>query len=166
MNPWLRSHGTVAAAIVIAVTLTSVFGYIAAVSLLGVAYPDMIDPGFAQGALFGSDGTATDPSSAAQNASALVGMLFGAVDVVSMILIVGLIRRQSWARESAIVVYGFLGIVAIGASLAGMAADPPAPSAWLGIITGFANIAIVGLLLLPPTARDFDRLVRLRAQTR
>lgn len=166
MKPWLRSHGSIAAAIAIAVTLTSVFGYIAVVSFLGVLDPNRIDSRFRQGALFGSSGTATDVSGTAQNASALIALLFGVVVLVSIIVITGLIRRQSWARESAMVIYGFLGILSIAVSASGITADPPASSAWLGMLTGVANLTIVGLLLLRSTARDFDPILRLRSQAR
>ena len=91
MKSWLRLHGTLATAIVIAVTLTTVFGNIAVQSWLGVLDPDRIDPAFARGSLFGSGGSITNPSDAAQNASALVAILFGAVALVSVIVIVGLI---------------------------------------------------------------------------
>jgi hypothetical protein len=135
-------------------------------SLLGVLDPDRIDPNFAQGSLFGSGGTVSDASGAAQNASALVALLFGAVVIVSVIIIIGLIFRGNWAREAGMVIYGFLGLIAFATSLSGITADPPAPSAWLGLLTGLANFATVVLLLLPATARDFSPHLRLRAQAR
>ena len=162
MKRLLRLHGTITAALLIAVALTSVFGYMALISLLGVLDPDRIDPAFARGSLFGSAGIATDASSASQNASAIIALLFGAVTLLTVIIIIGLILRQGWARESGIVVFGFLGIVSLAPSLSGVMADPPAPSAWLGVLTGLANLAIVGLLLLPRTARDFDPIARRR----
>jgi hypothetical protein len=162
MKPWMRLHGTVAAAILIAATLTTVFGYIAVRSLLGVLFPDLIDPAFARGALFGSGGSISDVSGAAQNASVMVGLVFGAVVVVSLIVIIGLILRQSWAREAGMVIYGFLGLLALATSLSGITADPPAPSAWLGVLTGLANLAVVVLLLMRSSARDFDPILQLR----
>lgn len=165
MKRWLRLHGTITAALLLAAALTSVFGYMAVISLLGVLDPDRIDPAFARGSLFGSGGIATDASSAAQNASAIIAFLFGAVAVVSVIIIIGLILRQSWAREAGMVVYGFLGIASLAPSLNGVMADPPAPSAWLGVLTGLANLAIVGLLLLRTTARNFDPIARRRRHT-
>lgn len=164
MKSWLRLHGTLATAI--AVTLTTVFGSIAAQSWLGVLDPDRIDPAFARGSLFGSGGSVANPSDAAQNASALVAFLFGAVTLVSVIVIIGLIFRQSWAREAGMVIYGFLGLIAIATSLSAITADPPAPSAWLGLLTGLANVAIVIRLLLPATAQDFNPYLRSRARAR
>lgn len=155
-------HGTVAAAILIAATMTIVFGYIAVRSLLGVIFPGLIDPDFARGALFGSRGNITDVSGAAKNASVMVGLVFGVVVVVSVIIIIGLILRQSWAREAGMVVYGFLGLLALATSLSGITADPPAPSAWLGMLTGLANVSIVVLLLMRSSARDFDPILQLR----
>ena len=158
----MRWYGTTTAALLIAVTLTSVFGYMAVVSLLGVFDPDRIDPAFARGALFGSGGTVRDASSAAQNASGIIAFVFGAVTLVSAIIIIGLILRQSWARESGMMVYGFLGIASLAASVSGIMADPPADSAWLGLLTALATLAIVGLLLLPVTAKNFDPIQQRR----
>jgi hypothetical protein len=165
MKSWLRLHGTLATAVAIAVTLTTVFGHIAVQSLLGVLDPDRIDPNFARGSLFGSGGSVSNASGAAQNASALVALLLGAVVIVSVIII-GLIFRGNWTREAGMVIYGFLGLIAFATSLSGITADPPAPSAWLGLLTGLANFATVVLLLLPATARDFSLHLRLRAQAR
>jgi hypothetical protein len=52
--------------------------------------------------------------------------------------------------------------MSVAVSLGGLSADPPAPSAWVGMLTGLANIAIVVLLLVPPTSRDFRSSGRAR----
>jgi hypothetical protein len=53
-----------------------------------------------------------------------------------------------------VVIDGLLGLMSIAVSLGGLSADPPAPSAWVGMINGIANFAVVGLLLAPATAQD------------
>src|SRR5680860_865564 len=53
-----------------------------------------------------------------------VESLIGAVVLLSAIII-GLTFRGEWAREAGLVIYGLLGLVAIAASLGGLAADPP-----------------------------------------
>jgi hypothetical protein len=161
MRSWLRAHGTTVTAILIALMLTMTFGYIAVVSLLGAVNPDRLGEDFGRGALsLASAGTAADAGRMAANTSAIVGIAIGAVVLLSAIITVGLAFRSEWARETALMIYGLLGFVAIAASLGGLAADPPAPSAWLGVLTGVADFAIVGLLLAPATARDFRSRLR------
>lgn len=91
----------------------------------------------------------TDAGSAAQTASALVALVTGAVVIVSLVTVIGLVLRRKWAHESATVIYGFLGVIALATSCGGLMSDPPARSAWLGVLTGCANLAIVGLLFHP-----------------
>ena len=156
MRSWLRAHATTVTAILIALMLTMTFGYIAVESMLGAVDSDRLGRDFGRGALsLTSAGTAADAGRIAANTSAIVGIAIGAVVLLSAIITVGLAFRSEWAREAALVIYGLLGFVAIAASLGGLAADPPAPSAWLGVLTGVADFAIVGLLLAPATARDF-----------
>jgi hypothetical protein len=160
MRKWVKDHGTTAAATLIAGTLTAIFGFIAGQSILSWIDPDRVDPGFSRGALSLGGSTATSTSAAVQNATAIIAIVFGAVVFVSAIVVVGLVRRKSAAREAAFVVYGFLGFISIATSLSGLTSDPPAPSAWFGVLTGVANFAVVVLLLLPATARDFDPYAR------
>lgn len=156
MRSWLRAHITTATAVLIALVLTVSFGYIAVESLIGAVDPDRLDRDFGRGALsFAPPGSTTDAGGAAGNASGIVGIVIGTVVLVSAIIIVGLIFRREWAREAGLVIYGLLGLVATAVSLGGIGADPPAPSAWVGLLNGVANFAIVGLLWAPATARDF-----------
>jgi len=88
----------------------------------------------------------TDAGSAAQTASALVALVTGAVVIVSFVTVIGLVLRRRWAHEAAMVIYLLLGVIALATSCGGLTSDPPARSAWLGVLTGCANLAIVGLL--------------------
>ncbi|MEA3510275.1 MAG: hypothetical protein U9R51_02465 [Actinomycetota bacterium] len=156
MRLWLRAHGTTAAAILVAGMLTAWFGYMSLGSLLGAIDPERLDQEFGRGVLSAAPaGSTADAGGAAANASAIVGIVIGAIVLLSAITIVGLMFRGAWAREAGLVIYGLLGFVATAASLGGLAADPPAPSAWAGMFIGLTNFAIVGLLLAPATARDY-----------
>jgi hypothetical protein len=156
MRLWSRAHGTTAAAILIAGLLTAWFGYLSLGSLLGAIDPERLDQDFGRGVLAADPSVSTaDAGGAAANASAIVGIVIGAIVLLSAITIIGLLFRSEWAREAGLVIYGLLGFVATAASLGGLAADPPAPSAWAGLLIGLTNFAVVGLLLAPATARDF-----------
>ncbi len=121
MKPWLRAHGTIAAAI-----LTLVFGFIAAESLVSAIDPSRLDTGFGTGLLMMDSNNAPGARGAAANASAIIGVAMGAVVVTSAVIVVGLAFRCERAREAGLVGYGFLGLVSIAASMGGLAADPPA----------------------------------------
>lgn len=157
MVTWFKGRGTTVGAVLILLALTSVFGFIAIDSLLGAIYPERLSPSFAR--MLGSI-SETDPGSArggpASNASGMIGIVMGSVVIVSVIILVGLILIQAWAREAALVIYGVLGLVVLAASLGGLAGDPPAPSAWTGMLVGIANLMIVGLLLTRSSARIFS----------
>jgi hypothetical protein len=166
MREWVKYHGTTAAATLIAGTLTAIFGFIAGQSILSWIDPDRVDPGFSRGAVNLGGSTTTSSSVAVQNATAIIAIVFSAVVLVSVIVVFGLAIRKSAAREAAFVVYGLLGFISIATSLSGLTSDPPAPSAWFGLLTGVANFAVVVLLLLPATARDFDPYARRIASSR
>jgi hypothetical protein len=156
MGTWIRVHGTTVGAILIALALTIVFGFLALDSWLGAFYPERLDPSFARmtGAISRTDVSNSVRGGAASNTSGIIGLVMSAVVLLSAIIIVGLVFLRAWAREAAIVVYGILGLVVLAASLGGLAADPPAPSAWTGVLVGLANLSVVGLLLAPASARS------------
>lgn len=162
MGPWLRAHGTTAAAILLATALTASFGYVAVQSLLDANDPDRIDSGFPRNAL----AVGGSPGGDAGNASAIAGIVIGAVVVVCAFAIVGLARRRQSAREAGIGIFGFLGVVATLVSIGGLLSDPPAPSAWLGLIAGIASLGVAVLLLLPATADDFESREMERTRSR
>lgn len=158
METWIRAHGTTVGAILIALALTIVFGFLALDSWLGAFYPERLDPSFARmtGAISRTDVSNSVRGGATSNTSGIIGLVMSAVVLLSAIIIVGLVFLRAWAREAAIVVYGILGLVALAASLGGLAADPPAPSTWTGVLVGLANLSVVGLLLAPASARSYS----------
>jgi hypothetical protein len=160
MRPWLRAHGTTAAAILIATALAISFGYVAVQSLLDANDPDRIDSGFRRNAL----AVGGSPGGDAGNASAIAGVVIGAVVIVCVLAIIGLALRRQSAREASIGIFGFLGVVATLVSIGGLFSDPPAPSAWLGLLSGIASLGVAVLLLLPATAEDFENREMKRAR--
>lgn len=87
----------------------------------------------------------------------LTRMLIIAVSVISVLLLVGILRRHQGARYAAIGVFGLLALVVFAESWSGLTADPPAPNALYGMLCAVVDALIVGLLLAPATADDFDR---------
>lgn len=157
-----RVHATTVVAVLVAAVLTLSYGFVAVQAFLAAADPDRLDPAFERSAL----GLASGQGGTATTASGIIGLVIGAVVLVSSIVVVGLAFRRQWAREAAFGVYGVLGLVATAISVGGLLSDPPAPSAWVGVLTGVANIAVVGLLLVPATARDFAAGERARSRGR
>ena len=103
-------------------------------------------------------------SQRAGNASAIAGIVIGAVVIVCGFAIIGLVLRRQSAREAGIGIFGFLGVVATLVSIGGLFSDPPAPSAWLGLLSGIASLGVTVLLLLPATAEDFENREMRRAR--
>jgi hypothetical protein len=145
-------------AILIVLLLTGVFGFMALDSLLGAIYPERLDSSFTRmaGSISRTDTSASARGGAASNTAGIIGIVMGTVVVVSTIIVIGLLFVQAWAREAALVIYGVLGLVVLAASLGGLAADPPAPSAWTGVLVGVSNLTIVGLLLTKSASRVFS----------
>jgi hypothetical protein len=145
-----RPAATTVAAIGLIVALTTVF------AVSAVQRITAIDPGR----------VTLDPDEArlglnphmANNATALSGGLILVVCVLALGAAVGIALRRSGARHAAIVVFGVLGVLALAASLGGLTATPRSENALYGLACGIANAVIVGLLLAPSTADDFDRV--------
>lgn len=151
---WMTDHWSTAGAVLVGGGLTAAFGNIASQSFLDWNDPSRINADFARGTL--GFGGGADPGQTAQNTTAIITVIFGSVVIVCTILVIGLALRKIWAREGALFVFGLLGLVSVAASLAGFAAEPPAPSAEVGMLTGIANFAVVAFLLMPASRLDFD----------
>lgn len=95
-------------------------------------------------------------------ATVIVALVMLAVSLVTLMQCVGVARRRQGARHAALVTFGVLGFVALAAALPGLFAQPPSPNARYGVLTGFADIAVVVLLLLPMTADDVELAERRR----
>lgn len=141
---WLRTYGTTAGAIVISAALTAPYALQGIRTLLGDRDFETMREGLV---LFG----APAGGESAENASLITGVLVGVAALVALIVILGLVLRREWAREAGIVVFGIFGLVGTLVSVGGMTADPPAPRAGWGLVSGLASLVVVGLLLAPAT---------------
>lgn len=93
----------------------------------------------------------------AENAAGIARALIVVVSVLSVLLLIGVLRRRSGARFAAIGVFGLLAIVVVSVAWTGLTADPPSPNALYGLGCGVVDALIVGLLLARATADDFDQ---------
>lgn len=84
--------------------------------------------------------------------------------VLAATLAFGVFRRREGAHHAVIVTFAILGVIALGASVQGLTADPPAENAKIGLLVGLLDAAIVVTLLLERTRDDFEYMeaVRLR----
>lgn len=102
----------------------------------------------------------------ATNYARYLSIIMGIISVVTIAIAVGILRRREGAQHAGIVVFGVLAVISIGASIAGLNADPPAPRAGLGLLTGLGNAAITVLLLLRSTMDDIEGAESLRTRAR
>jgi hypothetical protein len=82
--------------------------------------------------------------------------------VLAMSLAWGVFRRREGAHHAAIVTFAILGLVALGASMQGLTADPPAENAKTGLLVGLLDVAIVVTLFLESTREDFEYMESIR----
>jgi hypothetical protein len=98
----------------------------------------------------------------ANNATVLSAALILAVCVLALGVAAGVALRREGARYAAMGMFGVLGVVALAAALGGLTSNPPAPNAVSGLACAVVNAAIVGLMLVPSTAKDFERVEHAR----
>lgn len=86
------------------------------------------------------------------------------LSVLAISMAWGVFRRREGAHHAAIITFAILGLIALGASLQGLTASPPAENAKTGLLVGLLDVAIVVVLLLESTRDDFEYMesVRLR----
>ena len=92
---------------------------------------------------------------AVRNAEGMAGVAVGAVAVVSLVLLLGIARWRTWAREAALAVFGLVGGFLVLFSTAGVASE--ARNGGLGVIGGLLLLLAAGLAVSPPVCADFDR---------
>ena len=105
-------------------------------------------------------------SDSSRNALILIGLIILVVCGWVIIHALGILGRRRWAREGGMITFGLFSLLAVPVSVSGLLADPPASNAWLGVLTGLTNLAIVALLLATPTARDFEKSEAARMRRR
>jgi hypothetical protein len=96
----------------------------------------------------------------------VAGLGIAAVAVVLLVLTWGLLGRRGWARWGAVVGFSLAAVAALAALLAALAAldvgvtgnpwlNQPLPELVPPVVFLVVSVAVVVLLLVPPTARDF-----------
>jgi hypothetical protein len=96
----------------------------------------------------------------------VAGLGIAAAGVVLLVLAWGLLGRRGWARWGVVVGFSLTAIAALAALLAALAAqevgvggnrwlDQPLPELVPPVVFLLVSVAVVVLVLVPPTARDF-----------
>jgi hypothetical protein len=97
-------------------------------------------------------------------ATTIVVIVILVVSALTLGLTIGVLRRREGARHAALMTFGLLALLALAASLPGLMAVPPRSGARFGVLVGLADVAVVGLLLLPMTADDVEDAERTRGR--
>ena len=84
------------------------------------------------------------------------------LSLLALVLAFGVFRRREGSQHAAVIVFAILGLIAIGASLQGLTADPPSKGAKVGLAVGLTNVAIVALLLTESSRTDFEHMESVR----
>ena len=135
---------------VLATALPAVFAATSLLTALGVREVDARDAALSGAGLVGVYG-----ADAVRNAEGFAGVAVGAVAVVCLGLLVGLLRWRTWAREATLAVFGLLGAFLVLFSTAGVAGQ--ARNGGLGLLGGLLMLLVAGLAVSPPVCEDFDR---------
>ncbi|HUU61619.1 MAG TPA: hypothetical protein VMX37_04480 [Acidimicrobiia bacterium] len=85
-----------------------------------------------------------------------LAIVVGAVSLVVLAVIVGLIARRQAAREAAFAVFGTIAVVAGLAGIGGLVKGRSPGGSWLAASTALACSAVVILLALQSTATAFE----------
>lgn len=146
MRAWIRTFGTLTAAVVIGGLLTTPFLYESARLILGYGSENEFRGASALAyVLTGSEGGSD------VTVFRMMGILEGVPALLAALLLVGVAFRREWARESGAVVFSVLGVVATFVSLGGVG-NSRAPHAVEGFVVGLVSFVVAGLLMVKPTA--------------
>lgn len=84
------------------------------------------------------------------------------LSLLALVLASGVFRRREGAQHATVIVFAILGLIAIGASVQGLTADPPSEGAKVGLAVGLTDFGIVALLLTGSSRSDFEYMESLR----
>jgi lipoprotein signal peptidase len=82
--------------------------------------------------------------------------IVGAVTLVVVLIIVGLVVRRQAAREAAFAVFGTFALISGLAGIGTLIGRSPSSGSWLGAGTAAACLGVIILLALGSTSRDFE----------
>ena len=133
-----------------ATALLAVFAGSSLLTALGVREVDAREAALSGAGLVGVYG-----ADAVRNAEGFAGVAVGAAAVVSLVLLVGLARWRTWAREATLAVFGLVGAFLCLFATAGVAGQ--ARNGGLGVVGGLLLLLAAGLAVSPPVCGDFDR---------
>ena len=134
----------------LATALPGAFAAGSLLTALGVREVDARDAALSGAGLVGVYG-----EQAVRNAEGFAGVAVGSAAVVSLVLLVGLVRWRTWAREATLAVFGLLGAFLCLFATAGVVGE--ARNGGLGLLGGLLLLLTAGLAVSPPVAGDFDR---------
>jgi alkylhydroperoxidase/carboxymuconolactone decarboxylase family protein YurZ len=141
------------AAIALSVAITVPYVVIFVQTLRAIVHPDSVsEEMLLELAMMG----ALSQGDQAWIAFSYLAATLGAVNLVVLVVIGGLIARRQAAREAAFAVFGVITLVAGLAALGGLVGGHPSGGSWLGAITGLACLGVVVLLALESTGTDFE----------
>ena len=85
-----------------------------------------------------------------------LAVVVGAVTLLVLLIIVGLVVRRQAAREAAFAVFGTIALIAGLAGIGTLIGESASRGSWLGAATAAACLGVVLLLALRSTAVDFE----------
>ena len=142
----------------LATALPAVFAVQSLLTALGVREVDARGAAQSGAGLVGVYG-----ADAVRNAEGFTAATVGAAAVVGLVLLFGVARWRSWAREATLAVFGLLGVLLCLFATAGVAGD--ARNGGWGLLGGLLLLLTAGLAVSPPVCADFDRR-RIAAEVR
>lgn len=148
MSAHRRHAATTVAAVVLSIALTAAFAVFAVEQIAA------IEP--ARQTVEADEARLGLNPQMANNVTTVTGGLILMVCALCLAAAIGIARRNAGARYAAMGLFGMLGFLALAASLGGLTATPRSPNAVYGLLCGVTNGVILGLLLSPSTARDFE----------
>jgi hypothetical protein len=151
------------AAIGLAVAITVPYLVIFIAAVRAAVNPESVSPEELRGlATLGALG----PGDQASIAFSYIATVLGAVTLVVLAVIAGLIARRQAAREAAFAVFGIIGAIAGLSGIGSLFGGNPSNGAWPAVVTALACLGVIVLLALESTGSDFERAEMSRRRRR
>lgn len=87
---------------------------------------------------------------------AVSAAISGAVGLLCLVLLLGLLAWKPWAREGTMGLFGLTGALLLIFAVAGTTVTPRGSNARVGIVAALAVLAVAALCVSPPVRRDFE----------